>query len=120
MRARSTHDFRPNWRGTSGLLIPSLRLSPKRKCLRITIVIVVLTLLTIGLDIFLSGGSALSWLLQIWTGFNLSGKSVHAGESFYIEYIFLIYIYFRQLHIMRMWNTRFIENGFANSFVKYE
>ena len=90
MRARSTHDFRPNWLGTSALLIPSLRLSPKRKCLRITIVIVVLTLLTLGLDIFLSGGSALSWLLQIWTGFNLSGKNVHAGEFFSIEYIFLI------------------------------
>ena len=84
MRVRSAHDFRPNWRGTSTYLFPSLRLSPKRKCLRIIIVIVVLTLLTMGLDIFLSGGSALKSLLQIWTGFNLPGKSVNAGEVFFL------------------------------------
>ena len=89
MKTRPAPDFRPNWRGTSILNIPSLRLSSKRKYLRITIVIVAVTLLTIGLDLMLSGGSALKWLLQIWRGLSFSENRVHAGRSTYIRYTVL-------------------------------
>ena len=83
MRARSAHDLRPNWRGTSTYHIPSFRLSSKRKCFRIAVVSAVVTVLTLALDLILSGGSALGWLLQIWTILDFSEPSVHAGEFIY-------------------------------------
>ena len=85
MRARSLQDLRPTWRAKSTLPIPSLRPSAKRKCFRLSLAVVAVTIVAATVYIVMCGGmalsSGLSWLIQIWTGLDFSEPSVHAGKS---------------------------------------
>ena len=83
MSARSLQDLRPTWRAKSTLPIPSLRPSAKRKCFRLSLAVVAVTIVAVTVDLVMCGGmalsSGLSWLIQIWAGLDFSEPSVHAG-----------------------------------------
>ena len=85
MKHRSYPRPRLTWRSITDLPVPSPRPSGMRKCIRLSVAAISVSVLALVVDLVLSGGSALGWLLWTGLGWDVNEPRVHAGK-------FLIYL----------------------------